>query len=69
MLDPRRTAFGSGTTDAPSGQVTNALYLRGASTPSASVPEVVAWPPPGNVPWPLINGSVVYALIDVCGRR
>ncbi len=66
MLDPRRTAFGSGTTDAPSGQVTNALYLRGASAPSASVPEVVAWPPPGNVPWPLINGQW-YALIDVAG--
>jgi len=66
MLDPRRTTFGSGTTDAPFGQVTNALYVRGASAPSATIPEVVAWPPPGDVPWPLIEGQW-YALIDVAG--
>ena len=52
LLNPRRTVFGSGSTGAASARV-----VLGPVTPGAIIPDVVAWPPPGNVPWPLAIGT------------
>jgi len=35
--------------------------------PSPTLPPLVAWPPPGHVPWPLIEGQW-SAAIDVAGK-
>lgn len=74
LLDPRATTFGTGSTD-----TTNALLVVGTAG-AAPVPELVAWPPAGDVPWPLIfrdwsaaisapgtvdaSGAVVSVLFD-----
>jgi uncharacterized protein YkwD len=57
LLHPDAATFGTGSTG-----TTNALYVFGASAPSPTVPEILAWPPPGYVPWPLIRGSWSAAL-------
>ncbi|MEJ7787838.1 MAG: hypothetical protein WKF96_23800, partial [Solirubrobacteraceae bacterium] len=57
LLDPTIGTMGTGSTDS-----TNALYVRGADAVSPTVPQVVAWPAPGDVPWPLIKGPWSAAL-------
>lgn len=49
LLDPRGATFGTGSTG-----TTNALLVIGPPAAQPMVPEVVAWPPSGHVPWPLV---------------
>lgn len=57
LLNPLAATFGTGSTDQ-----TNALYVFGEDAPSAAIPDVIAWPPAGNVPWRLIDGEWSAAL-------
>ncbi len=63
VLDPRGVRWGTGSTGA-----TNALLVAGATSRSSSapVPAIVAWPPPGTVPWPLVfeDWSASFAARD-----
>lgn len=52
VLDPRAGTFGTGSTG-----TTNALLVIGTPAAQPVVPELVAWPPPGHVPWPLVFGD------------
>jgi uncharacterized protein YkwD len=52
LLNPHAGTFGTGSTG-----TTNALYVFGAPAAAPTVPTVLAWPPPGWVPWPLIGGA------------
>jgi hypothetical protein len=56
----RAAARTMGTGSTPS---TNALYVFGASDPAAP-PAVVAWPPAGFVPWPLVFPTWSAAISD-----
>jgi len=58
ILSPLRATFGTGST----GGFSSALYVFGAFKPSPTIPAVLAWPPPGHVPWPLVQGSWSAAL-------
>lgn len=49
VLNPPAATFGTGSTGA-----TNALWVFGPEAPAPVIPEVVAWPPAGHVPWPLV---------------
>jgi uncharacterized protein YkwD len=51
VLDPGATVFGTGST-----AKANALWVipDGAPTTQPGAPELVAWPPAGSVPWPLV---------------
>ena len=57
LLNPTAATFGTGSTDG-----SNALYVFGAKAPSPVIPDVIAWPPAGNVPWRLIEGEWSAAL-------
>ena len=63
VLDPRGVRWGTGSTGS-----TNALLVAGASSRSnsAPVPAIVAWPPAGTVPWPLVfeDWSASFAARD-----
>lgn len=52
VLDPRAGVFGTGSTG-----TTNALLVIGTPASQPAVPELVAWPPPGPVPWQLVFGT------------
>ncbi|HVF78346.1 MAG TPA: CAP domain-containing protein [Solirubrobacteraceae bacterium] len=52
LLNPHRNVFGSGSTGGASARV-----VLGPIATGAIIPDVVAWPPPGNVPWPLAIGT------------
>jgi hypothetical protein len=49
VLNPPAATFGTGSTGA-----SNALWVFGPAAPAPVIPEVVAWPPAGHVPWPLV---------------
>ena len=55
LLDPALAVVGTGSTHVRNTtEAYHALYT-GEELATTPVPEVVAWPPPGHVPWPLID--------------
>ena len=61
LLHPHSTVFGTGSTG-----TTNALVTPVPQKAAPTVPEVVAWPPPGHLPWPLVKGTW-SAVLNVAG--